>query len=265
MWARYVYAAGATVENIAADLAAIVGGAAVASLSASCVKASTEIYGEPSPWSVLSLAYGVVCADGEDGVKKYLRFGVPAVGKVRLAALESWDSSSPSASSAGAGKDVTPVTTSSGVVMVYVSSGSVAIVLGIGGVSFAVAFEIRRGTPATAGGRPAVGVLGGVNYYDAISVRLKNQLIAGDLVKGVLTMMAPQGATVAASRDEGEAIYAPILPVSVCQAAVFVGVALGLFRVGDAIGVTGDVLVCMDGAVYVVLRTGAGAFAIRRE
>jgi hypothetical protein len=258
MWARYTWNAGASLALVTKDLAMLASGSAVASLSSSCNKGASTIYGGASGWSAHDTANGVISAVCADGSAKYLRIiSSPTAGSVRVYAPESH--SVGTAPAVVAGVDFALAVAAAGSLTIYATGGNFA--LAHESKAFCAAFEIARGSPLLAG-YPLHGVF--IGAASAYATRIKNPLAVGDLSLTVVNLYSPQGNTVSAVRDKFEWAYAPVLPAVVLCASAYLGAAVGLWRTGNGIGATHDTLTDGAGNVYVVLRSGAEGFLIRR-
>jgi hypothetical protein len=97
MHAKYVSTTGATLAQILADFAALLGGASIAALSASCDKPNSTLVSTVAPgWTLVDAAAAnsgqVVSSSDANGLTtKYVRLFAPGANTIDLACYESWN------------------------------------------------------------------------------------------------------------------------------------------------------------------------------
>lgn len=259
----YAYKAGATAAQVAADLAAMIGGAAVAGLSAICDKNLSSAAGAASGWAVLDAAYGVVKGADLSGADKFVR--VMASGSdVAIGPCEGWNAATHAAQNAVTVQRAVTVAASGGVV--YVLANAEAVTLwAADGTSWACVVEICRDSPMLPAGYPVSGLMysGAVGYL--YCPRFKNPTVAGDTVNAWMVLRMAMGVNIQ-PRAPGEVLYWQLMPMCAAgpSGTVFFGYLRGCYE-GPA-GATGARLVDAAGVEYVQLMCDSGqTFVLERR
>lgn len=168
MFARYDYIAGATLSQVMADIAALLTGTTLkASLSASCVQATTDIISTVAAgWTVYDAAAGTnaqvfraVCADGVS--YKYLWIQLTAT-TYEVRCYESWNATThvgTNLTSSALGTSDTRFATASGGTLFIGASVKYVHVLGFVGTTFGLCKSVMERTRLSAWDTVAAGVV----------------------------------------------------------------------------------------------------------
>ncbi len=262
MYGVYAWNAGATAANVLADLLALMGGATVASLSASCNKAASSVAGVASPWSLVDTAsYGVIQAASLAGAgNKQARITVTTT--INLTAVEAWNTGTHAAANA---------TTAVACSLAIASAGSVKfqfcddclLIASSDWTAWAAVGEIKRDGPLlTDTARPNNFLLtnAGLMYLP----RLKSTTAVGDTTNLSVSNASPYGALVATgTRDTADSLYIPMVPMVAYTAGVPIGETVGPMIAGGY-GVSGDLMVDGAGATYQLAKYSSTIYAFKR-
>jgi len=263
VFATYKYNAGATAAQVAADLAALIAGAAVASLSAGCDKANTSIGGAATGWAVLDTAsYGVVKGADLSGADKIARVLVSG-SDVQLLAAEAWNVGTHAALNPTIGLKILTVAAQGGVV--YLVATPEAILAWPADLSgWAMVGEVTRDSPLVAAGYPAVVAIGSAYPTNAYSPRYKSYSGAGDVTAGNYSTIYPVAYS-GQLRAPGEVMYYQLLPTIVTiGSAAFVGYLRGVYLTANP--GTGGRLLDASAVEYVgAFLAGATGYVLERK
>lgn len=255
MFGNYSWNAGAAAQNIIADLVALICGAAVADLSASCNKAASLVEGEASGFDVVDAAYGVVHAPGQiGGPGRLMRLQVSAQNRIQLSVVDQWVMGSHSATFASGAIDASGLVTAAGSVNVYACDD--ALLIGAADWSYwAGVAEVKRDGPAMSDAlAPGGFVIGGYYCY---MPRLKSPTAVGDLSGPSATFASAYGSlAAAAARDRAEKLYIPMVPGVLSYSSVPVGEVAGVMVAGGY-GQSGDFMQDAGGEAFVIAKNSA--------
>lgn len=264
MFAAYAYKSGATAAQVAADLAALVCGAAVAALSAGCDKAASSVGGAAPGWAAFDGAYNVCKGADLSGADKFLRL-LASGSDVQATVCESWNAATHAAVNAVTAQKVVTVAASGGVVYVVANAEGAAF-WPADGATWLYVSEVSRDSPLLPAGYPTI-CLGYSTYPNYLYVpRFKNPAAAGDTTGGNLLIYTALGSINVQARAPGEAFYWQLMPLTVAapSGTVFFGYLRGCY-IAPA-GATGARLVDGGGAEYAQMYISASAaYAVERK
>lgn len=256
MYGVYSWNAGATAQNVIADLVALLCGAEVETLSASCNKAATSAAGAASGYVAIDAAYGVIQAAGQaGGPGRLMRLQVSAQNRIQLGVVDGWNMGSHSAAFASGVIDASGLITAAGSVNLYALND--ALLVGASDWSYwAASAEVKRDGPMMGDAlAPGGFVVGG--YYCYMS-RLKSPSAIGDLSGPSCTFASAYGAVSAsAARDRAEKLYIPMVPAVLSYSSYPVGEVAGVMVTGGY-GQSGDFMQDAVGDMFVIARNTSG-------
>lgn len=252
MYGVYSWNAGATAQNIISDLVALLCGAEVADLSASCNKAATIAAGEASGYVAIDAAYGVFSAAGQaGGPGRLMRLQVSAQNRIQLSVVDQWVMGSHSATFASGAVDASALITAAGSANLYATDE--ALLVGASDWSYwAGSAEVKRDGPALGDAlAPGGFVVGGYYCY---MPRLKSPTAIGDLSGPSCTFSSAYGSmSASAARDRAEKLYIPMAPAVLSYSSVPVGEVAGVMVAGGY-GQSGDFMEDAGGDSFVIAK-----------
>lgn len=260
MFATYIYSTTASPAEVRADLLALICGADVNSLSASCVKAVTTRGGVASGWVAHDAANWVMKGVDALGGDKFARLNLAGL-VVNLCVLESWNAVAHTGVNATTAANVCNVAAGvTGTINIIANDEAIAI---WAGSYWAAAIEAGRDSPLMAAPYP-VGMLISNTAAAFYSPRVKNGGAAGDLLNALMTANTVSANSFAnALRGVGEVLYFPVMPLAVTYGgATFYGWLREFFSLpmaGAGQRVSGDVFFDGDGKRFVCLPVSASA------
>lgn len=253
MYGVYAWSAGATAQNIIADLVALLCGAAVNDLSASCNKLASSAAGEATGYDAIDAAYGVFHAPGQaGGPGRLMRLQVSAQGRLQLGVVDGWVMGSHSATYASGLIDASGLISAAGSVNLFACDD--ALLVGSSDWSYwAASAEVKRDGPAMGDAlAPGGFVVGGYYCY---MPRLKSPSAVGDMAGVSATFASAYGAVSAsAARDRAEKLYIPMVPAVLSYSSVPIGEAAGVM-VSGGYGQSGDYMQDAGGDTFVIAKT----------
>lgn len=263
MYGTYAWQAGAPAANIVADLLALLGGAAVADLSATANKPACSVAGAASGWVAVDAAYGVVSRAGQAGGPGMVaRLTVSATPRLQLAAVDQWAMGSHSAGFSTAVVDCSTATSAAGAVN-FVATGDGLLIAAADWSYWAMVAEVKRDGPALNDAAAPGAVLVNNNGY-CYMPRIKAPAAVGDLTNPNCALTSAYGSlSAAAARDRTEKLYLPIVPATVSYSNVPVGELAGPVVVGGY-GQSGDFVQDGNGDQYQIAKYNAVLLAIKR-
>lgn len=255
MFGVYSWNAGATAQNIINDLIALLCGAAVADLSASCNKAASVTDGAASGYIAIDAAYGVMQAEGQPGGPgRYMRLQVSGANRVQLGVVDQWVMGSHSATYTSGFIDASGLVTAAGSVNLFASND--ALLISASDWSYwAASAEVKRDGPAMGDAlAPGGFVIGGYYCY---MPRVKSPSAVGDLNGPSATFASAYGSlSAAAARDRQEKLYIPLAPAVLSYSNVPVGEVAGVMVAGGY-GQNGDYMQDALGDTFVLAKTSS--------
>lgn len=263
MFANYAWNAGATAANIVADLLALVAGADVAALSASCNKALTTRDGAASGWSVDDAAYGVLrapCVGGGPASDKLARISCGT--KIQLSTVDSWVSATHTAGYSTTAYDVSLAIAAAGSVSMLATPDVMMLAASDWSVWQIVA-EIKREGPLMIDAAAPSWVVIGQND-NCYSPRLKNPAAAGETAPASLSLSSAYGnLTASTTRDRAEKLYIPMAPAVATVSGVPVGEFAGVM-ISGGYGQSGDYMMDAGGVQWWLCKTSSRLVAVKR-
>lgn len=264
MYGQYAWNAGATAQNVINDLVALLCGAEVVDLSASCNKAATVAEGAATGYEAIDAAYGVIKAAGQaGGPGRLMRLQVSAQNRVQLGVVDQWVMGSHSATYASGVIDASGLITAAGSVNLLATNDAL-LVAASDWSYWAASAEVKRDGPMMGDAlAPGGFVVGGYYCY---MPRLKSPTAVGDLPGPSCTFASAYGSlSASACRDRLEKLYIPMAPAVLSYSSVPVGEVAGVM-VSGGYGQSGDMMQDAAGDSFVIARNQSGVLlAIPRE
>ena len=260
----YAWNAGATAAQIRADLVAMISGAAIADLSASCDKAASSTAGAASGWVAMDAPYGVLSAAGEaGGPGRQVRLSETAAPRVIVGVVAGWNGATHAAASASSAMECTATIDGAGLCHVLATPDGLLLASSDWSVWGMVA-EVKRDGPALAGMAALSGALVVNQNGYAFMARAKKQTGYGYTDNQQVSVASVFGALAATpGRDAAETLYMPMVPAVVSNGGVPVGELVGLRAVGGY-AQSGDTLSDGAGDVWQLVKAGNLALALKR-
>lgn len=253
MFGTYGWNAGATQAHIFADLAALVCGAAVDDLSASCNKAASNVAGEASGWSVLDADSYVIARAGQaGGPGMQAQFGAQASQYVGVRAVEAFNTVTNLPGGASSYLRCSGAMAVAGRVNIYANASGLAIA-SADFADVAIVGEVKRGSPVFAGDALAPGSFIADRSYTYMP-RIKSNSALGDVMGANCVIAGAYGSMgTTAARTRTDTLYLPIVPLMLSASSFPVGECSGLVAVGGY-GASGDTVTDNEGSKFVLLR-----------
>lgn len=260
----YAWNAGATGVQVAADLVAMICGAAVVDLSGICNKAASSSAGVASGWSVVDSAYGVIGAASQDGgPARQARIMASDAHRVLLAGVHEWDLVGHVPGAATNALECSAVVSDPGAVNVVATSAGVLLAASDWSL-WAMVAEAKRGAPGLPAGYPGAVVVNGFGY--GYVPKAKNPEALGWVENAAAAVVSSYaGLSAKPARDGVDTLYVPMVPACVAVKQVPFGELLGVRAVGGY-GQSGDTMTDAAADVWQIARISTGlALAMVRE
>ncbi|WP_265942484.1 hypothetical protein [Dechloromonas sp. A34] len=264
MYGVYSWNAGAVAAQVQADLVALIAGAAVGDLSASCNKAASSRAGGASGWSVVDAGYGVVSMPGQaGGPGAFGRVTVSAAPRIQLAAVDAWNMGTHAAGFQTTAIDCSQSLSVAGSVTVLASAAGLLLAASDWGF-WAFVGEVKRDGQSLVGDALAPGsIIVNVNGQ-CYMPRLKSPSAVGDLSGPSVTFASSFGTlSASASRNRAESLYIPMVPAVVAYSSVPVGEVAGLMIAGGY-GQSGDFMLDSSGGDFLIAKFSNTLCAVPR-
>lgn len=262
MYGVYAWQAGATGQQVVADLVAMIAGAAVADLSGVCDKALSSVAGAASGWSVVDAAFGVLgAASQEGGPQRQARLMSSDTPRVVMAAVHAWATATHTTDAATNALEASGVVGDAGAVNVIATPGG--LLIGASDWSlWAMHAEVKRAAPPLSGALPGSVVVNGYGY--AYVPKAKNPEGLGLVVNASAAVVSSYaGLAETAARDALDMLYIPLVPACVAVKQVPFGELSGVLAAGGY-AASGD-LMTAGADTWVAAKTNAGLrLAIKR-
>lgn len=256
MYGVYSWNAGATGQQVAADVVAMICGAAVNDLSGVCNKPASLVAGAASGWAVVDAAYGVIGQASQDGgPSRQARIFSSDAPRLIMAAVHGWDAVQHLPGAASNALECSAVIVEPGAVNVIATAAGVLLAASDWSM-WALLGEVKRGAPGLPAGYPGAVIVNAYGY--AYMPKAKNPDALGWVENAAAAVVSAYGGLSSKpARDGVETLYVPMVPACVAVKQVPVGELLGVRSVGGY-GQSGDLMT--DGAAveWQIARLNAG-------
>jgi hypothetical protein len=261
MYGKYAWVAGASPVSVVADLIALVGGAAVNTLSVACNQAGSNTQGVASTWAAVDAVYGVVQSPSKVGAGyKQARITV-AANIIQLAAVEGWNAGTHVATNAVAAQSCSLSTASAGSVW-FLATEDHLLFASSDWTAWQGVFEVKRDGPMLSDVSVPAHAQVGPNY--CYWPRLKNPTTVGFSVGGQGTLASAFGALVASAvRDVSESLYLPLVPAVTSVSSAPIGGCQALM-IASGYGASGDYMIDAAANTYMLAKMSSITCAFKR-
>ncbi len=288
MYAKYVSVIGATMPNVLSDIARLIAGESIASLSSSCDKVNTEVlYGSTvTGWSVHDIsapaaAHGVILSapDADGLTTKYVSLSSYSATEIAMTAYDTFNNVSHTGTNRtnldmGGGYRIMFTTTTVNTFYIVATPRLLAI-----GSDFAhqmnMAVEFTREMKYLKGTNyPAYGIwnIGNLNRNWWMNIpRVKNPTAPGDLTGNVGAYIQGIGGTAGVTsitpvRDQYDQLYHQLVPAfanTLNNVGPYIGTIRDMFFFTKNYGKGGDELSTDDGE-FLIIESGDWRMALKK-
>lgn len=265
MYMTYAWIAGATAAQVTADIAALIAGADIATLSASCNKPGSSAAGEASGWTLDDGPYGVVSRAGQAGGPRVAaRITASATPKLQLAAVDQWSVPAHTAAYASTAVDCSLSLAAAGSVQI-VATADALLIAASDWSAWGMVVESKRDGPALAADAAAPGsvLIGSASV--AYMPRVKYPAQSGDASNPAVTVQSSYGSlSASAARNRAEALYIPMVPAVLTYSQVPVGELVNV-QVAGGYGQSGDYMLDAAAVTWQLAKQGATILAVQKR
>lgn len=256
MYGTYGWNSGATAAQVLQDIAELIGGKAIAALSAGCNKAGSVIAGAASGWTCTDPAYGALTAPCADGISTKAVRVLNTGAMVQLAACEVWNAATHAATNQTTAKDAAAWSGAAAGAVNFIATPDVLAIYAADLSKFGWCGEILPGMPQSVAGTPW---FVSDDTWATAMPRLKN----GNPTAGYSLNYAgnQQSQSIPAmGRNAAEATFWPLLPrLHRTNNSSVLGYVRGIWDTTENTANSGDLLTGSAGEVYLLMRRRAAA------